>query len=344
MRNFFKSFFSIIIGIVVGLIIGEIVLRIYNPLPSRVHGNQIQLKTNLKRVFPIKPPIRGLDSTIYYSSNSLGFRGEEKPADFDHVFSIIAVGGSTTECSLLSDNQTWAFKLNKSLKESYNNVWVNNAGIDGCSTYGHNILLQDYILKLKPKMVLFLIGANDRAKSDFKHENGFLIDRPEPVIATFLKKNSELANLINNLYISYLSRKAYVGINIKKKKHFKTIEERRKYLKQYVEDQPVYKSRVELLVKKCKDNNIIPVLITQPLLTDSVGLAGMDIYNNTVKQICAEQHILCIDLSKEMEKDSAYFYDRMHYTIKGCTRVSEIISTDLKEYFETNKATMKLNK
>ena len=40
-------------------------------------------------------------------------------------------------------------------------MWVNNAGLDGATTYRHLILMEDYVAQLRPKVVLFLIGIND---------------------------------------------------------------------------------------------------------------------------------------------------------------------------------------
>ena len=37
----------------------------------------------------------------------------------------------------------------------------NNAGLDGATTYRHLILMEDYVVTLRPKVVLFLIGIND---------------------------------------------------------------------------------------------------------------------------------------------------------------------------------------
>jgi lysophospholipase L1-like esterase len=73
----------------------------------------------------------------------------------------MAIGGSTTECFYLSDGKTWEDRLANKLRKDFKKVWVNNAGLEGHTTFGHLILLQDYIVKLKPKYILLLIGLND---------------------------------------------------------------------------------------------------------------------------------------------------------------------------------------
>jgi len=142
------------------LLLAEGVLRVHNPFPRRVRGDQIVLGRNIRFTYS-GPGSEKLDSEIVYSLNSLGLRGPEPPADLGSYTSIIAVGGSTTECRYLSDDKTWPERLARSLGKSSAKVWVNNAGLDGHSTFGHAILLQDYVLPLKPNLVLFLVGWND---------------------------------------------------------------------------------------------------------------------------------------------------------------------------------------
>lgn len=101
------------------------------------------------------------DSFIKITRNSLGLRGEE----FDskkHKVKILTVGGSTTECIILSDGTTWPDLLQKKFIDS--NIWVGNGGVNGQSTFGHIPYLRDHYLKLKPDIVIFLIGANELNK------------------------------------------------------------------------------------------------------------------------------------------------------------------------------------
>ena len=52
-------------------------------------------------------------------------------------------------------------------QEDITKIWLNNAGLDGHSTFGHIILFKDYIVKLKPKIILFLVGANDVGRNEY---------------------------------------------------------------------------------------------------------------------------------------------------------------------------------
>ena len=75
---------------------------------------------------------------------------------------------------MLSDEKTWTARLGSRLKDYFGPVWINNAGLDGHSTYGHIVLLEDHVAKLHPKVVFFLVGANDVAQAvtgEFESEN-----------------------------------------------------------------------------------------------------------------------------------------------------------------------------
>jgi len=100
--------------------------------------------------------------------NSLGFRGPELPADLDDRLSILTVGGSTTECFYVSEGKTWSDLLARRLEGRLDRVWLNNAGLDGHSSFGHRVLLSsEAVVRLHPKVVVFLVGCNDVARDDF---------------------------------------------------------------------------------------------------------------------------------------------------------------------------------
>lgn len=165
MKNKSKNKIALIIGICIALFILELFLKYYNPIIFRQQGDKISLPANIKYTYK-NEKIKGVDSIIIHTKNKLGFRGKEKPLDFENWTSIIAVGGSTTECRFITDGKDWPILLEKKLSNDFNNIWINNAGLDGHSTFGHQILLEDYLIKTKPKYILFLIGSNDVGRKD----------------------------------------------------------------------------------------------------------------------------------------------------------------------------------
>ena len=147
-----------------------------------------------------------MDKVVKHTKNSLGFRGEEMPEEFEKYLSIVSVGGSTTEDFFMTDGKTWTAHLGKKLRESFNPIWINNAGLDGHSSFGHTILMNAYISKIKPKVVLFLVGSNDRGiesmqRFDSGLKNGLTLAISS--IKAFLRtagNYSEVLALSYNLY------------------------------------------------------------------------------------------------------------------------------------------------
>jgi lysophospholipase L1-like esterase len=333
---FLKKLLTIFIAVLVSLVLCEIVLRIYNPFQSRVRGNEIILKSNYKKTVVIDPPVNGLDKSIKYSTNSIGFRGPEPPKEWDDALTFITVGGSTTECSLLADDSTWAAQLFSKIKKDHSNAWLNNAGIDGCSSYGHIILMRDYVTKLKPDYVLFLVGINDLVKSSFKHEDGFLINREESFWRKVLKK-SELFTTIANVIEAVKSQKANVahGSNPNDYKNNELNQGDSNYRadihKKLETLLPQYNDRIAQLIKQCKDAGIKPVFITQPKFDDTASFSWqvMQKYNDAMISTCQSHSVDFIDLGRSMPKEENLYYDQIHYTNRGAAKVADIIYPEL---------------
>src|SRR5262249_2904171 len=143
----------------------EALLRAYNPVQSRVRGDRIVLVAN--KSYTIRNnTIPRLPPTIAVHLNSLGFRGPEPPARFADALPIVTIGGSTTQSFFVPDGLTWSDRLADRLKRHFPSVWLDNAGLDGHSTFGHLVLVDDYIIPLRPKVALFLIGLNDVDRTD----------------------------------------------------------------------------------------------------------------------------------------------------------------------------------
>ncbi len=56
---------------------------------------------------------------------------------------------------------------------------------------------------------------------------------------------------------------------------------------------------------------------------------GMEKYNEMLLQVCAERKIDCIDLASLLPKDTALFYDDVHFNEEGARRVAAIVGEHL---------------
>jgi hypothetical protein len=366
-KDFFKNILAVFIGLAIAFMVTEITLRIWQPIHFRVKGNKIILPVNQKLVIN-NNEINKLDRIIFVSRNCLGFRGNNPPEKFADYLTIITVGGSTTECRYLSENKTWTDDLEIMFQKDFKEIWINNAGIDGNSTFGHIVLLEDHIIKLKPKVVIFLVGINDIGLADYNiFDDRIIINRryakADIHYYRILLNKSETYYFILNLCRYWQGLK----MNVQHKKNFdlSTVKDinvtdakisellqlhKGIYLKGY-------QDRLLKIIEICKDNNIIPVFITQPGLygegiDDITGknletmqygdnLNGkaawklLEFYNDTLRQVSSSHGILLIDLAREMPKSYKYYYDVHHYTNEGSQKVAEIIYQKLYPFMAT---------
>jgi len=366
LRNCGKNLLLVFCSLALALGLVEIALRIHNPLGFSIKGYKIILPYNKKEVIHHSSASK-LDRTVYLHRNSLGFRGEEPPPDLDRCLSIVAVGGSTTICFELADNKTWVHVLGEKLKNNFQKLWINNAGLAGHSTFGHIILMENFVVKLRPKVAVFLVGVND---TGVDHENrvdasiyqGLRWDsfRSLERLSGALADHSEVAAAILNLKRYYFPKITWAPpqreIDLKAEPTQEMSGEtkaamERDFLAKYPRP---YATRLKRLIAICRENHILPVLMTQPTLYGNCrdDVTGVDlsiikikeginsgfywdileILNGVTRQVAQEEKVLLIDLARELPKSSRYYYDLMHYDNVGAEKVATIISRHLQPY------------
>jgi len=335
-----------------GALLLEACLRIYNPLPFRLKGDTIVLPVHEVYEFDNRASHK-LDPVTRHTKNSLGFRGPDPPRDFDRRLTVLTIGGSTTESLFLSDGKTWTDRLSRRLADVFPDVWVNNAGLDGQSTYGHLVLLQEAIVRLRPKVALFLVGTNDvDLDAGTTYDTALTASRTGLArVQTAIFNHSAVASLFQNLYRAVRTHRQGFGhaeVDPATARHVVfddasmsiTLERQTPLLARYRE-------RLARIVQLCRENSIDPVFVTQPaLFGESVDPAtGVDLstvqvngrgngkiewrllerYNDSTRAVGAERGVPVIDLAREMPKDSRLFYDFIHFTNDGSTIVGDIV-------------------
>jgi lysophospholipase L1-like esterase len=357
-KNLLKNLGVLLVGCLVALLVLEVLLRIYNPLEIRFKPDRIVLPVNKHYIINNVGKFTKLPPTTIHTKNSLGFRGAPPPSNFQDYLTIVTVGGSTTECFYLSDGHTWTDLLGRELSQDFNRVWINNAGLDGATTYRHLILMEDYIDKLRPKVVLFLFGINDVGAGDIaaeeaeKQEGHYLRNLWRAVLY-----RSEAYCLEQNIYHYLIAQSQglrHQEINLRQVETLAKIPEAtaQKTLQDYrTKSLPFFAARVEKLIRISRDHGIEPVFITQPTLygpgvdpVTGVNLATIrlgnhlngelmfkivNLYNDVTRQEAQKNRVLLIDLAQEMPRNSAYYYDYLHYTEPGAAEVAAIIDRHL---------------
>jgi len=337
-----------------GLALGgaELVLRARNPFGFRMRGNTLVLPAN--KVYDIRADQRSrsdqIDAHVIHTKNSLGFRGPEPPADFADWLTLVAVGGSTTECFYLSDGRTWPERLAARLKPELRKVWVNNAGLDGHSTFGHLLLTRQALVRLHPKVILYLVGLNDMF-TDEPRDFDRVAENPWAAAAD----HSELIATLLNLY-RWARTQRFEDLGAMPKPVALRDRPRHPVAPAAVERLwraqdsrlAAFRDRLDRLVALNREHGIEPVLITQPSLLGGVDpRTGIDTrplevelwerldgalawrllerYNDVTRQVGRERGALTLDLARALPKDSTYFYDFFHLTNQGADRVGAIL-------------------
>ena len=344
----------------------ETYIRVFDPFPILLRGGRISLPVNVQREFTTAD-LPGLDETISVRCNSLGFRGQEPPTNWEDRFTMVCVGGSTTQCLYLSEGTTWPDRLAAKLSQEFSDVWLNNAGIDGHSTFGHLELLEQYLAPLRPKLILFYIGLNDVDRGDLNASDLSTLrtesqadDSPMRKLQRSLLRSSDAFALLDNFRMQALAKGK--GLT-----HGEPIAHRplsSQHIEEPLSEQaraawlasrdPAcldgYKARVRKLVERCEELDIRCVLITQAVLYgDGVDdLTGIDLegvrvgeidgtahwqllqlYNRATMEVAEENKVPLIPLADNMPKSSRYFYDLTHLNIEGAEKAASLLYEEL---------------
>jgi hypothetical protein len=343
-------------GAIAALALLELLLTVHNPLGTRIKGRRIVLETNRTYTFQSRS-MRGLDPEVTVHRNSVGFRGPDPPPDLERFLSLVTIGGSTTQCMYLSEDETWPSLIGRALARSFRSVWVDNAGLDGHSTVGHRILLEDHVVPLRPKVVLFLLGINDLAVDSvegYESENvkaGIRWGSPRTVLKS-LAPYSETISLALTAYrtlAAYREGLTHDAVDLTRQGY---LDSAGSAVAGGEPDLRAFAERERGLIEVCRRAGIEPVLLTQPLLVGSGAddVTGVDLarvttrnprengamlwhrlehYNDVTRTVGRDEDVLVIDLARRLPKTSRFFYDFTHFTRDGAAAVAQIASTAL---------------
>jgi lysophospholipase L1-like esterase len=356
-----RALARVAVVIVSSLIALEVGLRIRNPFPFRVRGDHIVLPSHQSYTISHPGAIK-LDAVTHVTKNSLGFRGPEPPRDWAERLTVLTIGGSTTECLFLSDGRTWTDQLTRRMMAVRPDAWINNAGFEGHSTFGHLVLLREFVVSMRPKVALFLTGYNDmKLRAALPRDGEFVPQSLSTAhrLMTFVADHSQVGAVSENFVRMFRTYQAGVRSDeihperlatrpLDEEKTNAILDEHRsRYLAGYA-------GRLTEIIELCRRNGIEPVLLTQPALygdvidpTTGVALGplaigsvsngrvewqSLELYNDVARRLSAELGVRLIDLAHELPKESRYFTDWVHYTNDGAKFVGDIVFAHLQPW------------
>lgn len=156
-NRIFQKIKSALIVLVIALLIAEVFLQFRSKSLSYYVWSP-SFSATLKVEEGTMPGITG-DSQ--FTINESGVRGSKRTGN--EKLSILAIGGSTTECFYLDNSEAWPYLVQEGLKDTFDeDVWVGNIGRSGLNAFHHVLTLEKGIDHYgNVDAVLFLVGVND---------------------------------------------------------------------------------------------------------------------------------------------------------------------------------------
>ena len=159
MKKLFLNGVILLMSILLGFLLGESVVSCLYPSSTKYYV----WEPYTKNTFLPRPDIMpGIEGESRFFINSGGLRADE--VSFKNTYKILTVGGSTTECLYLDQEEAWPYRLQTKLNElqQCHHVWVANAGKSGMNTRDHRVLFK-WMVNRNPDfdMIIILAGVND---------------------------------------------------------------------------------------------------------------------------------------------------------------------------------------
>lgn len=174
-----------ILAIVCVSALAEMALRLVAPVPNP-YEELARLKPQINQYIRFEYPrdyaatteaedgLPGLAGTHHFTTNNMGFRGDSlldpKPPG---EFRIFMVGGSTTECFYLDDDDDMARVVQRELSvvaPAGSVVRVYNAGLSGAASDDHVATISQRLVHFEPDMIVVLCGINDLSRSIYNYD------------------------------------------------------------------------------------------------------------------------------------------------------------------------------
>ena len=257
-----KELLVALISSVVAIIILDLLLLISigNPYKNSVIYRIVSLRhyhagVNLKYNREL------IDKSVPYVQFRVNSRGYIEPAFrfSDPDFSIVFLGGSTTECQFVQENLRFPSLISFKLEKLGMNVNSLNFARSGKTSHDSINDLLNHVIQDKPNLAVIMHATNDigvlRLGEGYRSHMAFNITR----------------GTIGKYILRYLSTKSSIFGLIRKVRHGRERSSPEDFWKgtKVLDDSEPFRIRMKLFVDICRNFNITPILMTQPI---AVGL------------------------------------------------------------------------
>lgn len=285
-HHFLGKALLVALGFLVPLLCVEATLRVM------VSDHYYVWPPNLEKIFKPAPGVMpGISGDSRFLINAAGVRGTSFPATDE--FRVLMLGGSTTECLYLDQDEAWPHLMQEQLNEALDSasVGVGNVGKGGHNSRHHLLQVDKLIDQYEPHMVVVLLGVNDmlmRLRQDqdyrpqdaegpeyherllnqaFSHTPGVTLDEAPLYERTRIWR--ELRTLENQIFSptdAPLVQNETGDFYIKLRDHRKAASRLRDTLPDMAASLHEYTQNVSAIVDRVHQKDASIVLVTQPTL------------------------------------------------------------------------------
>ncbi|OGC78645.1 MAG: hypothetical protein A2Z27_00070 [candidate division Zixibacteria bacterium RBG_16_50_21] len=263
-----------------------------------------------------------------YRISSFGLRNQEfsreKP---DGMFRIICLGNSNTFGWKQAEKNAYPQQLQELFgpNPSGLKIEVINAGITGYSSYQGKLFLKNYILKLKPDLVLVNYGWNDLLPAKYGIEDKNQKMPPQWIL--------DIQNILSKTTLYQILKSFWVG-RFSKREELKTGIPR-------ISPQDSQANLLEL-GQICNQNDVSAVFLTNPIAYLGPGKTSRvhpvnQAYNDVISSLAQNQQFRVLDIAALFyNREDLYDHGRVdyiHYNSEG----HRFIARAIYEYLVTNR-------
>jgi lysophospholipase L1-like esterase len=273
---------------------------------------------------------------------------------------IVFLGGSTTECMFVDPDHRYPYLVGKILgQETGEKINSYNGGMSGNNTLNAIDILINKVIPLHPQVVVYMEDINDL--STLLYEGTYWNKHTARSPLETQNRWKLVGKLLKEIFIPNLNN-AYRDLKQNLFRHHgdEFANARGKKLKvdqaRLVHE---FAMNLQTLVGICQAHEIVPVLMTQEnritdhpdpvvlaYITRNSKSSGIsypefkklyDAFNDTIRKVGQKDHLMVIDLAREVPPSKKYLYDLVHMNDAGSELAAKIIAGQLKPLLVSSK-------